>query len=119
MFNSHRNFDLTTGMKGATIAVIVGPKETSVLYHKTVVFRWDRKTGKVFINNGGWATISTTFVINRALSQCPGFQSYYLKRVSRTHYLHSCYLPAPIQLRGEEIKLSPKRTLHIVESEPA
>lgn len=112
MFNTHRTYDLTTGIKGKTIAVYVGDTETAVIYHNTVVVRWHHKRNKVYLSNGGWDTISTRFVINRAIAQIPGFQSYYIERKSKTSYVKSCYLPKPIQLSGEiTLKAKPQHTI--------
>ena len=80
MFNTHRNYTLSTGVKNNTIAVLnwSGGKNIAVIYHRTPVVQ---KAGRnVVITNGGWDTLSTRTVINRALDQIPGFQGCYLER---------------------------------------
>lgn len=68
MFKTHRSYDMTTGVKNNSIAVLAEPYRTQVIYHKTIVFTLDRKAkSKITLRNGGWDTISTRHVINRAL----------------------------------------------------
>jgi hypothetical protein len=69
MFKVHRSFTLSTGVKNNSIAVVVTPVETTVVYHNTVVFKFDSGTKAVTIRNGGYDTISTRTVINRALAE--------------------------------------------------
>lgn len=73
MFKTHRTFSLETGVKNNSIAVIKYGQENEpnwlidVIYHKTIVVS---KRGRVVtLRNGGWDTISTRAVINRALEQ--------------------------------------------------
>lgn len=67
MFNTHRTYTLETGVKNNTIAVFNQGRATIVIYHKTPVFV---KAGKLInITNGGFDTVSTRLVINRALAQ--------------------------------------------------
>ena len=88
MFKIHRTFNINTGVKNNSIAVINNPGHIQVIYHETIVVEAIRKTKKassnewfVTLNNGGWDTISTRIVINRALEQLPGFgRSYFLYR---------------------------------------
>lgn len=98
MFKTHRTFELTNGVKNNSIAVVITGTETCVLYHNTTVFRHVHKTNKVYLNDGGWNTISTKIVINRALELTRGFGSYCIERKSKTNYVKSCYLKAPIEL---------------------
>lgn len=65
MFKVHRTYDLSTGVKNNSIAVFNQGKVCVVLYHKTPVFVRAGKT--IVLNNGGWDTVSTRAVINRAL----------------------------------------------------
>jgi hypothetical protein len=75
MFKTHRTFDLTQGVKNASIAVVLNPYKTQVIYHKTVVVTYNHSTDTLELDNGGWDTISTRAVINRALDQLPlGFK---------------------------------------------
>jgi len=77
MFGVHKNFDLTTGVKNNTICVINdAPNLVKVVYHKTIVFTHHKKhsasinpTGLITLRTGGYDTISTRLVINRALEQ--------------------------------------------------
>jgi hypothetical protein len=69
MFKTHRNFELTAGVKNNTIAVFVDGPLVSVIYHKTCVFKYNRLTGELTLNNGGWDTVSTRAVLKNALSQ--------------------------------------------------
>ena len=66
MFKTHRTFDLSTGVKNNTIAVVHG-KTLTVVYHKTIVV--ERTGKKITLRDGGWETISTRHVINNALRQ--------------------------------------------------
>lgn len=66
MFKTHRTYDLTTGVKSSTIAVFNQGKVLTVIYHKTPVVIKAGST--IVLNNGGWDTVSTRAVINRALS---------------------------------------------------
>lgn len=100
MFKTHRTFDLTTGVKNATISVVNTTQAIYVVYHKTLVFSYNRKTNKIHLDNGGWNTISTRTVINNALSQVDGFGHFRLENKSRTCYLKSCYLDKPIEMNG-------------------
>lgn len=52
MFKVHRSFNLTTGVKNNTIAVVNNEDGITVVYHKTPVFRaW--RTGTIELDNGG------------------------------------------------------------------
>lgn len=85
MFKTHRTFNLNTGVKNNTIAVLnwSNGKNIAVVYHETVVF--GKKGNQVSITNGGWDTVSTRAVINRALEQVvPGV---YLERRKGKTYL--------------------------------
>lgn len=66
MFKVHRTYELTTGIKGPTISVIADGEIIYVLYHDTIVFKKTKK--RIEIDNGGFDTVSTRHVINRALS---------------------------------------------------
>lgn len=67
MFKVRRSFNLSTGVKNNTIAVFNQGRAVIVLYHCTPVVI---KAGKLIqLNNGGWDTVSTRAVINRALEQ--------------------------------------------------
>ena len=68
MFKTHRTFDLSTGVKNNSIAVINKPNGLFVVYHNTIVLEKHGKT--ITLRNGGWDTISTRAVINRALQNC-------------------------------------------------
>lgn len=77
MFKKHRTYSLTTGIKAPMIAVFADQMSIQVLLHSTVVVEaslldMDREYS-VVVRNGGWDTISTRIVINRALEQIPGF----------------------------------------------
>lgn len=68
MFKVHRNFDLSTGVKNNTIAVVNdGNGGISVVYHKTLVV--EARSSKITLRDGGWNTVSTRLVINQALSE--------------------------------------------------
>lgn len=77
MFKTHRTYQLTTGVKNNTIAVINHLDKIEVVYHNTIVVSAKKKIEKapklnrwiITLNNGGWDTISTRTVINRALEQ--------------------------------------------------
>lgn len=82
MFKVHRSFDLVTGVKNNTIAVLNNVNEISVIYHETVVFKATNHLGlRIELENGGYDTISTRSVINRALEQFNEFRGVYLIRV--------------------------------------
>ena len=71
MFQTHRSYDLSTGVKNNSIAVLNYQNSDmdiiDVLYHKTIVVS---KRGRVVtLRNNGWDTVSTRAVINRALEQ--------------------------------------------------
>jgi hypothetical protein len=65
MFKTHRTYDLSTGVKNNSIAVLNNSKGLFVTYHKTTVYEQQGK--KITLRSGGWDTISTRAVINRAL----------------------------------------------------
>ena len=65
MFKTHRSYDLETGVKNNSIAVLNRGKNVYVTYHKTLVVKKIGRT--VTLDNGGWNTISTKMVQNRAL----------------------------------------------------
>lgn len=67
MFKTHRTFDLSTGLKGTTIAVVNDGARLDVIYHKTCVVSKRGKT--ITLRNGGWDTVSTRIVISQALSE--------------------------------------------------
>jgi hypothetical protein len=70
MFKTHRTYDLTTGVKNNSIAVMGDAAgNTKVMYHKTIVFTYVADTQEIILNNGGWDTVSTRAVINRALEE--------------------------------------------------
>lgn len=77
MFKTHRTYDLSTGVKNNSIAVLNNIGTVYVTYYKTVVFfaklKRAKGTWEVTMDNGGWDTISTKIVINRALEQIAGF----------------------------------------------
>ena len=78
MFNTHRTYTLSTGVKNNSIAVFNDLRTVRVLYHRTVVFEKTPKT--VTIRDGGWDTVSTRLVINRALENSGlGFRLYRIK----------------------------------------
>lgn len=75
MFKVHRSFDLFTGVKNNTIAVIAQHNAVDVIYHRTLVVSKRSKT--ITLRNGGWDTVSTRTVINRALYQLfDGYKFY-------------------------------------------
>lgn len=67
MFKTHRTYDLSTGVKGNTLAVLNTGTTTAVVYHRTTVVL--KRGRSVKLSNGGWDTVSTRIVINRALEQ--------------------------------------------------
>lgn len=71
MFSTHRTFNLSTGVKSASIAVVNDGLNVDVVYHKTLVVsaRRMRKYLAVTLRNGGWDTISTRLVINTTLTE--------------------------------------------------
>lgn len=69
MFKTHRTFELTTGVKNNTIAVLSTNNVVSVLYHKTVVVEYNYNTRTLKLDNGGWDTVSTRAVIANAIGQ--------------------------------------------------
>lgn len=83
MFKTHRTYCLTTGVKNNTIAVFCdGVKDTvKVIYHKTIVVDANKK--KIKLNNGGWDTISTRTVINRALEELNSDYRLERKRIKK------------------------------------
>lgn len=105
MFKTHRTYDLQTGVKNNTIAVINDAKKLSVIYHKTIVFEakhnmrygWD-----ITLRNGGWDTVSTRAVINRALEQIC-YTSTYLTRKKGQTFLSQNTLLKPF-ISGMKIK---------------
>lgn len=71
---SARNFDINKARKYGNVTVIHNedsPKGevVHVRLHKTIVFRYDRETGRVTLNSGGWHTLTTKTAINTALKQ--------------------------------------------------
>lgn len=78
MFKTHRTYQLTTGVKNNTIAVAEAGRATLVVYHNTIVVLATKT--RVHIRNGGWDTVSTRIVINRALEQIPGFRCFHLAK---------------------------------------
>ncbi len=95
MFKTHRTYELTTGVKNNTIAVVAKSNLIEVLYHETIVVTAVRKKSKdgfkweVALSNGGWDTVSTKAVINRALEQIPGYEGYYLSRIKGVTMLNN------------------------------
>lgn len=79
MFKVHRNYSLSTGVKNNSIAVVRTGNLIQVVYHETIVV--EAKGSMVVLRNGGWDTISTRIVINRALEQLDGFKNVFLERV--------------------------------------
>lgn len=69
MFKVHKSYNLYTGVKNNTIAVLCHGADIFVTYHSTVVFHYNDNTRLIQLNNGGWDTLSTRLVINRALSE--------------------------------------------------
>lgn len=67
MFRTHRTFTLDNGVKNNTIAVLNDGQNIAVIYHRTTVF--EKRGNKITLRTGGWQTISTKFVINRALEE--------------------------------------------------
>jgi hypothetical protein len=82
MFKTHRNFELTNGVKSKSIAVFKNHKKTAVLYHETIVVEetCNSKNTTLKLDNGGWDTVSTRYVINTALRQMPLFNKAHLYR---------------------------------------
>lgn len=82
MFQSYRQYSLTQGVKTKALAVFSTASETIVLLHQTPVVHAKRRGQKysIQLRNGGWDTLSTRIVINRALSQIPGADRYYISR---------------------------------------
>lgn len=85
MFATHRSFDLETGVKSSTIAVVSTPTNTSVVYHKTLVVdvKHTPKTLMIRLDNGGWDTISTRHVINNTL-YCLGVPFMLIRHKGKT-----------------------------------
>lgn len=83
MFKTHRTYSLSTGMKGTTIAVVQSKQHTFVLYHDTIVFE-QYANGDITISNGGWDTVSTRIVINRALEQT-NCKAYLFRQKNKTY----------------------------------
>lgn len=82
MFKKHRNYNLETGTKGSAIAIFNQGKRIAVVYHQTIVVQ---KIGrKVTLDNGGWDTISTRHVINRALEQMATSVCYLYRKKGQT-----------------------------------
>lgn len=79
MFKIHRTFDLSTGVKNNSIAVISDAASTIVIYHNTRVFVATKKC--ITLYNGGWDTISTRTVINNALSKIGHADGVFLERI--------------------------------------
>lgn len=67
MFRTHKTFNLSTGLKSPTIAVVNTTAKVFVVYHSTIVCEATPKT--VTLRDGGWDTISTRYVINTALER--------------------------------------------------
>lgn len=85
MFKTYRTFNLNTGVKNKKLAVVGTPKETFVVLHETIVVH--QKGNKVTLNNGGWDTVSTRLVINKALVELGS--KYYLYRSKHVTYIGS------------------------------
>lgn len=81
MFKVHRSFDLSTGVKSNSIAVLHRDKLLAVTYHKTVVV--ERKGKTITLRDGGWKTISTRHVINNTLRQM-GLRMHLESKLVRT-----------------------------------
>lgn len=83
MFKTHRSYELTTGVKNNTIAVLARSNLIEVIYHKTIVVTAHKKQlgWEAAIDNSGFDTVSTRAVINRALEQIDGFEDVFLERV--------------------------------------
>ena len=82
MFKTHRTYDLSTGVKNNTIAVLSDGTTTKVIYHRTIVV--SKKARTVTLSNGGWDTISTRAVINRALEQLCLSECYLFRKKGQT-----------------------------------
>ena len=92
MFQKSRNYTLSQGVKSPSIAVFRDSTLTQVLYHRTIVLQ--EEGGHVRINTGGWDTVSTRIVINRALDQIPGKDAALVREKGVTWlYLDGSRLP--------------------------
>jgi predicted RNase H-like nuclease (RuvC/YqgF family) len=101
MFKNYREFSLSTGVKTARLAVINTGRNVSVLLHKTVVVE---KRGRVVtLRNGGWDTISTRIVINRALEQIASTHAYVCRQKGET-FLYQNGVKKPF-ISGMQIKV--------------
>lgn len=78
MFKVHRSFNLSQGVKNASIAVTRHGSDISVVYHRTQVVHVSGDV--VELNNGGWDTVSTRMVINRALECLNANAALYRKK---------------------------------------
>lgn len=82
MFAIHRNFSLSTGIKGTTIAVVNTGVNIFVVYHKTLVV--EKRGRTVTLRNGGWDTVSTRHVINNCLSEICSSECYLFRKRGET-----------------------------------
>jgi len=83
MFKTLRNYEFEQGVKSKSLAVLYCGDTLAVLYHKTIVV--DITDEKIKLNNGGYDTVSTRIVINRAL-ELMGRQ-YVMQRIKGKTYL--------------------------------
>jgi hypothetical protein len=87
MFKVHRSYSLSTGVKNNSIAVINNGSKLTVVYHSTAVVQ---KTGKtITLMNGGWDTVSTRAVINRALEQLCSASAHLFRKKGETFLFHN------------------------------
>lgn len=88
MFKVHRSFNLSTGVKNNSIAVInCSPSKLVVVYHKTPVVQKNGNT--ITLRNGGWESLSTCIVINNVLEQLPEVSGHYVRRVKGSMVLET------------------------------
>lgn len=87
MFKTHRTYDLKTGVKNNTIAVFNDDNGIRVVYHETCVV--NANNGRVRIKNGGWDTVSTRAVINRALEQICSASAFLFRKKNKTYLNHN------------------------------
>ena len=89
MFKTHRTYTLRTGVKNNAIAVLNwnNGQNVCVIYHSTPVVQKEGK--KIVITNGGWDTVSTRAVINRALEQMCASKAYLFRKRGVTMLHHN------------------------------
>ncbi len=83
MFKNYRSYSLSTGVKTKGLAVISTATVTQVLLHKTIVVEKHGRT--VTLRNGGYDTVSTRTVINRALEQMAASECYVFRKKGKTY----------------------------------